>query len=310
MEDYLHHIFEFKAQQQRTLKEFVPGTLRNKVIMEPVMLLGVCEGIDMDGPRLILRVDVETEDSAVKIPKGVWKVRPEMAHRTDYTTPQDTEKLKEQARLAELLAAEGANAKSLLPLLLDVGMTPSKLLKLKLDDESLEELGVAPESREELRRAVAAQQEEANAAERAVSVADLRNVNEKLFAAAIAGDDKTVQWALDCGANPNYDNCRDHTALHKAAQAGWHIVVKRLIDNGAFVNIQDSQERTALHLACIQGHTAVANVLLENGATANSIDIFMKMPIHYALAKQKKGCLDALLMHGAKQPVPVAGELD
>jgi hypothetical protein len=299
MEDYVGHIFEFKAQQNRTLREFVPGTLRNKVVMEPVMMAGVCESIDPDGPRLVLRVDVETEDPAVKIPKAVWKVRPDAAKRTDFVTPPDTEQIENEARLAELLAAESSEVADLVPLLLDLEVTPANLASFDVSDEALDRAGVPPECCDGLRRVVAEARVRADAAATAAAADDLTNLDGRLLAAATKGDEKEVQWLLDRGANPNHDDCREQTPLHKAAQFGWPIVATRLLEMGAFVNIEDSQTRTALHLACINGHGEVTRVLLDGGAIANSTDRFMKKPVFYAAQRTALGCLDALRMHGA-----------
>lgn len=48
--------------------------------------------------------------------------------------------------------------------------------------------------------------------------------------------------------------------------------IKELLDSGADANFRDIDDRTALHVAACQGHGDVAELLIENGAVVDPKD--------------------------------------
>jgi len=87
-----------------------------------------------------------------------------------------------------------------------------------------------------------------------------------LFSAAKDGAIDEVRRLLGAGADVNYQNSWEQTALHLASENGHVVVVKLLLKAGAVVDTKDFGTYTALHWASQNGHGAVVKLLLEAGA--------------------------------------------
>ena len=93
------------------------------------------------------------------------------------------------------------------------------------------------------------------------------DTKEALWAAARAGDAKTLESILAKGVDPNANNEIGITALWLAASKGHLAAVKALVKHKADVNTRDKiWYQTPLSQAISQGHLEMAKVLLEAGA--------------------------------------------
>jgi hypothetical protein len=91
--------------------------------------------------------------------------------------------------------------------------------------------------------------------------------NKQLLAAAVAGDLKTVGYALGLGADVNAKDEYNNTALNSAALRGHAELVKLLIDAGADIeNPGSGGGLTPLANAASRDHYEAAKILLDHGA--------------------------------------------
>ncbi|KAL9095262.1 MAG: hypothetical protein Q9165_002518 [Trypethelium subeluteriae] len=103
-----------------------------------------------------------------------------------------------------------------------------------------------------------------------------------LGAAASCGDLDTVQFLLDCGADPN---CRDHegwSAIHWAAEQGHLRIVCVLFNHAANINAVSSYGTSPLHCAANGGHTGIVSELLRQGADPLKATCHGWTPLHHA----------------------------
>ncbi|XP_041995221.1 integrin-linked protein kinase 1-like isoform X1 [Salvia splendens] len=77
--------------------------------------------------------------------------------------------------------------------------------------------------------------------------------------------------------------------------------IKELLDSGADVNFRDIDNRTALHIAACQGFSDVAKLLLENGAHVDLKDRWSGTPLADAIHYKNHDVIKLLEEHGAKQ---------
>jgi len=75
-----------------------------------------------------------------------------------------------------------------------------------------------------------------------------------------------IEFALDCGANPNATNVKKQTPTMIAAGNGQLEVVKMLIKYKANLNAKDVDGKTVLHYSCIYNKPDIAKILYLNGA--------------------------------------------
>ena len=77
---------------------------------------------------------------------------------------------------------------------------------------------------------------------------------------------------------------RGHTPLFCAAEKGHLYIVKMLITEGADVNFKDCTNVTALHGAANNGHEEVCKYLIEKDANLEAKDLENRTPLHHAVA--------------------------
>lgn len=112
---------------------------------------------------------------------------------------------------------------------------------------------------------LAAQGELYDLGSRVADTVDGDNMTPLLWAAGY-GQNSTVEFLLERGANVNHKANSGQTALMLAATKGFHHVVKTLINTGADVNALDNSGNSALMFAAHQDHPLVIHELLRAGA--------------------------------------------
>ncbi|KAH8982526.1 ankyrin repeat-containing domain protein [Lactarius akahatsu] len=114
-----------------------------------------------------------------------------------------------------------------------------------------------------------------------------------------------VQLLLEHGAEVNFRDKNDSTALHYTLLKQCINVARLLLDHGADVNAEDNFGRTPLHLVSeAEGYSdevrfSVAQLLIERGADVNARDKDHKTPLHYACSPPKLELVRILLDYGA-----------
>ena len=87
-----------------------------------------------------------------------------------------------------------------------------------------------------------------------------------ITAAVYSTNEVFLQKLIDNGANVNYKNYDEKTALIEAASYNNINAVKVLIKNNADLNVQNKQGKTALMWACHSGNLEMTKMLLDAGA--------------------------------------------
>lgn len=99
---------------------------------------------------------------------------------------------------------------------------------------------------------------------------------QKMLAAAKAGDTARLRMALANGANVNATDDNGATALYHASSMGYAACVKLLLAAGGHVAVVDLLlKRGALHVkgmaaAAYHGHRSIVNMLLWRGVDPNA----------------------------------------
>ena len=119
----------------------------------------------------------------------------------------------------------------------------------------------------------------------------------------LASSSKMIKLLTDHGSDPNDQNYKGDTALHKKILDVK--TVTELISNEADVNRKSKNNVTALMLSALFGKPEVVKVLLQNGANINDLDYRSETPLHYASTghsseKDKAYVAQILLYAGAK----------
>ncbi len=91
------------------------------------------------------------------------------------------------------------------------------------------------------------------------------SVIERLHAAALRGDPRTLNETLSAGANVDATDARGQTALLLAVQGGHTTVARLLLDRGASVNTQAANQDTPWLLAGALGRTEILERMLSSG---------------------------------------------
>ncbi|WP_168205176.1 ankyrin repeat domain-containing protein [Bythopirellula goksoeyrii] len=90
--------------------------------------------------------------------------------------------------------------------------------------------------------------------------------------AALAGDGRKVQQAIDGGIDVNQADDQQRTALMLAAFNGHTPIVKLLLDDGAELDHRDALGRTALMFAATADNGETVELLIDAGADVNAVD--------------------------------------
>lgn len=109
----------------------------------------------------------------------------------------------------------------------------------------------------------------------------------KLIEAATKGNLQEVESLVSTGADVNYRNEYDSTALHFASGEGRFAVVEHLISHGANVNAANKGGSTPLHWACDSDFADVVQYLVSKGADMNAANKGGGTPLGWA---QRRGC--------------------
>ncbi|BAS85745.1 Os03g0679800, partial [Oryza sativa Japonica Group] len=91
-----------------------------------------------------------------------------------------------------------------------------------------------------------------------------------LFCAVLDGQEITVKYFLDKGADPNKKDAAGFAPLHEAAKKGHVGIARLLLSKGASVDVSSS-EGTPLHVAASNGKSSTVQILLEHRANPNVI---------------------------------------
>ena len=95
-------------------------------------------------------------------------------------------------------------------------------------------------------------------------VRSINTINSKLWDAAFAGDEALVSQLIEQGAQVDWKDDKDTSALHRAAFGGQTRVVTRLLDSGWSWNLEarDTRGYTPLRLAAANGAPETVKTLL------------------------------------------------
>ena len=141
---------------------------------------------------------------------------------------------------------------------------------------------------------------------------ELLLVNESVASAALVsatqnGDQKSVAYLLDRGADVNFQNDLGLSPLHVAASKQDKEMVRLFLTHKALVNAKDKAGRTPLHYAVgarqlwwepKDGDIEAARLLLDHGADINVADKVGKTPLYYSVRLGEK-MTELLLDRGA-----------
>lgn len=88
-------------------------------------------------------------------------------------------------------------------------------------------------------------------------------VRRALFAAALRGDEKSVEALIARGADPNAHDEKGETALMQAAGAGHYATVQCLLRHDARKDTRDDRGRTAFDHALARSHADIVALLRD-----------------------------------------------
>ncbi|WP_083752040.1 ankyrin repeat domain-containing protein [Saccharothrix sp. ALI-22-I] len=125
---------------------------------------------------------------------------------------------------------------------------------------------------------------------------------QRLHAAAVAGDVDEVRDLLSFGGDPNrHDERTGLTALHAAAARGDDTTVRTLLSGGADVLVTERSGQTALHKAAEHGSTEVVTALLRAGSIVDApVATTGQTPLHIAVRHGNAEAARVLLAAGAR----------
>ncbi|VDI36056.1 Hypothetical predicted protein [Mytilus galloprovincialis] len=110
----------------------------------------------------------------------------------------------------------------------------------------------------------------------------MEDLNEKFLSATMYGKVAEVQKYLDEGADLNYMDKTNLTALHKASAFGHIEIVCLLLDRGSDPN-KNWLGDSALHLAAGRGHVDIVRLLIDHGSDLNMKNWDHMTPLHKAV---------------------------
>lgn len=152
----------------------------------------------------------------------------------------------------------------------------------------------------------------------------MQQIGSTVIIIAFSGSINDVRQALKNGANVNFTNYRNETALHMASSQGRMIIiidikwifdwnqesnfpyfsgavdiVELLIQHKAAVNAHNINKETPLHIAARLGYEKIVGILIENGAEIEDRNGGNKTPLFLAVLKRELNAVYMLIRHGA-----------
>ena len=123
---------------------------------------------------------------------------------------------------------------------------------------------------------------------------------DRLQQAALDGDLKGVEQALESGADVNGMEAEGRTALMFAAFNGHSEIVLTLLDEGAGIDRRDQMGRTSLLYAATGPFPETVKILLDKGAEPNVVDSDEHFsPLMHAAAEGNMDVVKILLEAGS-----------
>ena len=130
------------------------------------------------------------------------------------------------------------------------------------------------------------------------------NINSELYNAAGVGDEALVSQLVGQGAEVDWRDQYNYTALHRAALCGHTPVVTRLIDEGWSLEARDEYYGfKPLSEAAYNGHLETVKFLLLRGAQIDTQSDLKDTPLHLASRDGFTDLVQLLLQCGANQEI-------
>ena len=102
-------------------------------------------------------------------------------------------------------------------------------------------------------------------------IAHYRSESTPIIIASERGSLEIVRYLVKNGADVNFIDACDGTALMEASESGNLEIVKYLVENGANIHFKNYRGETALMDASAKGNLEVVKYLIEKGADVNVI---------------------------------------
>ncbi|CAG9316071.1 unnamed protein product [Blepharisma stoltei] len=120
-----------------------------------------------------------------------------------------------------------------------------------------------------------------------------------LFYASRYGRDRQVEMLLNAGSDPNQRDAYGQTALYYASREGHCSTINILISRGSEVNSVDNQGQTAIFYSSREGKFEASRTLAENGANVNYLDKTKNTPLTWARRSNNQQLVEYLISKGA-----------
>jgi ankyrin repeat protein len=124
-------------------------------------------------------------------------------------------------------------------------------------------------------------------------------LNELLLYAIYEKNVDSVATLINLGANANFVDYRENSALTYAAQSGSEEITSILLNRGAYVNHKGYLDRTPLFEAARFNHFHIAELLILNNAEIDADDYYGNTALYYAIANANFFFADMLIFYGA-----------
>lgn len=128
----------------------------------------------------------------------------------------------------------------------------------------------------------------------------LKQLDEDLLTAVIAGDKAKVEKLIKQGANVNIKNRNGSTPLQWGCSIKNLDIVKLLINNGAYIHNKDSFGLTPLHEGAYSGYLEVVVFLIEKGADIHDKDKAGRTSLHWAVWGRNVKMVQFIIDKGAE----------
>ena len=120
-----------------------------------------------------------------------------------------------------------------------------------------------------------------------------------LFYCCRYGRNEQAQKLIDAGAEPNQRDTYGQTALYYASREGQASTISLLISNKADPNIIDNLGQTALFYSSREGKLEATKILVESGANINHADKTRNTPLTWAKKSNNIELVEFLKSKGA-----------